>query len=85
MRKIFHSWKVSIVLLLQEYELLDIVNNRTRDPMIVPTNPTTKESFKKKNIMENISMLDAIKDHIIPHVTGKYNTYHMCDALTNLY
>jgi hypothetical protein len=40
----------------------------------------TKKSIKAKRII-----LDAIKDHLIPHVIGKTNAYDMLESLTKLY
>jgi hypothetical protein len=40
----------------------------------------TKNNIKAKRII-----LDAIKDHVIPHVTGKANAYEMWESLTKLY
>jgi hypothetical protein len=37
-------------------------------------------SIKAKRII-----LDAIKDHLIPRVTGKTNAYEMWESLTKLY
>jgi hypothetical protein len=31
------------------------------------------EKFKKKNVKAKRIILDAIKDHVIPHVAGKLN------------
>jgi hypothetical protein len=41
---------------------------------------TLKNKIKAKRII-----LDAIKEHVIPHVPGKSNDYEMWDSLTNLY
>ena len=51
----------------------------------VPTNATLLATYTKKNIKAKIIILDAIKDHVIPHVTGKSNAYEMWDSLTKLY
>ena len=38
---------------------------------------TLLAAYTKKNINAKIIILDAIKDHVIPHVTGKTNAYEM--------
>ena len=63
----------------------DIVENKQTSHVIVPTNATLLEAYTKKNIKAKRIILDAIKDHVIPHVTGKSNAYEMWDSLTKLY
>ena len=81
----FSPWKVRIVLVLQDSELWDIVNSTTTDPMTVPTNAIAKVVFEKKDIKAKIIILDVIKNHVIPHVSGKDYAHQMWTALTNLY
>jgi hypothetical protein len=81
----FGAWKERMVLLLQESELWEIVENSTTNPVNVPTNPTLLAIYTKKSIKAKRIILDAIKDHLIPHVTGKTNAYEMWDSLTKLY
>ena len=38
----------------------------------------------KKNVKTKRIILDAIKDHVIPHVTRKKNAYEMWESLTKL-
>jgi hypothetical protein len=81
----FSSWKERIVLLLQECELWDIVENSQTNLVTVPTNATLLAAYTKKNIKTKRIILDAIKDHVISHVTGKSNVYEMWESLTKLY
>jgi hypothetical protein len=81
----FNPWKERIVLLLQECELWDIVNNTQTNLVTVPTDATLLAAYTKKNIKAKRIILDAIKDHVIPHVTGKSNAYEMWESLTKLY
>jgi hypothetical protein len=76
----FSSWKERIVLLLQECELWDIVENSQTNPVTVPTDATLLAAYTKKNIKAKRIILDAIKDHVIPHVTGKSNAYEMWES-----
>jgi hypothetical protein len=81
----FSRWKERIVLLLQECELWDIVNSTQQNPVTVPTDAIILAEYTKKNIKAKIIILDAIKDHVIPHVTSKSNAYEMWESLTKLY
>jgi hypothetical protein len=51
----------------------------------VPTDATLLDAYTKKNIKAKRIILDSIKDHVIPHVTGKSNSYEMWESLTKLY
>jgi hypothetical protein len=81
----FVAWKERMVFLLQESELRDIVENSTTNPVNAPTDPTLLAAYTKKSIKAKRIILYAIKDHLIPHVTGKTNAYEMWESLTKLY
>ena len=53
--------------------------------MTVPIDATTKAVFDKKDIKAKRILLDAIKYHMIPHVSGKDYAHQMWTTLTNLY
>ena len=84
----FVPWKARIVLVLEENELWDeVVYNTTIVLIVVP--PTTDvvalSAFNKKDIKARIIILDAIKDHVIPHISSKTRAFQMWDALTSLF
>jgi hypothetical protein len=81
----FNSWKERIVLRLQECELWNIVQNSQTNPVTVPMDATLLTTYTKKKIKAKRIILDAIKDHGIPHVTKKSNAYEMWEFLTKLY
>ena len=81
----FSPWKARIVLILQENELWNIVDSTTTNPMTVPTDAAAKIVFDKKDIKAKRILLDAIKDHVIPHISGKSHAHLMWTALNNLY
>jgi chromatin segregation and condensation protein Rec8/ScpA/Scc1 (kleisin family) len=81
----FGAWKERMILILQESELWDIVENSTTNPVTIPTDATLLAAYTKKSIKAKRIILDAIKDHLIPHVTGKTNAYEMWESLTKLY
>jgi hypothetical protein len=81
----FGAWKERMILLLQENELWDIVENTTTHPVVVPTDVTLLAAYTKKSIKAKRFILDAIKNHLIPHLTGKTHAYEMWESLTKLY
>jgi hypothetical protein len=81
----FGAWKERMILLLQENELWDIVENTTTHPVVVPTDATLLAAYTKKSIKAKRFILDAIKDHLIPHLTEKTHAYEMWESLTKLY
>jgi hypothetical protein len=68
-------------LILEEGELWDIVEN----PVLPPTNAVLLAEFRKRNIKAKRTILDAVKDHIIPHVSGKDFAFQMWQSLCSLY
>lgn len=74
-------WRARIVLLLEEYELWEIVETT----VVVPIDPLSLVEFKKKNIKTKRIILDLVKDHIIPHVAGRDFAFQMWEFLSNLY
>ena len=48
-----------------------MVNGTTANLVIVSTVVADKAVFDKKDFKAKRIILDAIKDHVIPHVTGK--------------
>jgi hypothetical protein len=74
-------WKARIVLILEERELWDIVENH-----VVPrTDAVLLVEFRKKNIKAKRTILDAVKDNIIPHVSSKDFAFQMWQSLCSLY
>jgi hypothetical protein len=63
--------------LKEKAELREIVNNTQKNPVTVPTDATLLTAFQKKNVKAKRTILDVIKDHVIPHVAGKTNAFTM--------
>jgi hypothetical protein len=61
------------------------VENTTTHPVVVPIDATLLAAYTKKSIKAKRFILDAIKDHLIPHLTGKTHAYEMSESLTKLY
>jgi len=81
----FSLWKERIALLLEEHELWDIVHHIATAHVVIPTYPTQLVAYNKKNGKAKRLILDAFKDHLIPHILGKKNAYEMWASLTKLY
>lgn len=66
----FCPWKARIVLLLQENELWDVVENTPTVKVVIPIaiDLVALAAFNKKDIKARRTILDAVKDHIIPHI-----------------
>lgn len=63
----------------------DIVHSTQQNSVIIPTNATLLAAYNKKNIKAKRIILNAIKDHVIPHVIGKDHVHKMYESLTKLY
>jgi hypothetical protein len=71
---------VRVTLLLEENNLWDIVNN------VVPSLTNPKElAAHKKGMRSKWMTIDAIKDHLIPHISKKKTIKEMFDAWISLY
>ena len=84
----FVPWKARLVLILEVNELWDeVVNNNTRNPIVVPasTDAQTLSTFNKKDIKARRIILDAVKEHVIPHISSKTRAFQIRDALTSLF
>ena len=81
----FSPWNARISLIIEENELWDIVHGTTTNPVLVPADATDKAAFMKKDVKARRVILDAVKDHVIPHISAKDHAFEMWTALTNLY
>ena len=84
----FVPWKARILLILEENELWpDIVRNTTANPVAIPASADAAalSAFNKKDCKARRIILDAVKDHIIPHISGKTRAHLMWSALISLY
>ena len=52
-------------------------------PVQQPTAATQLVEFNKKNVKARRIILDAIKDHLFPHATGKKFAYEMWESLVS--
>ena len=65
----------------------EVVRNTTTNPITIPpsTDAVLLAAFNKKDIKAMRIILDAIKDHVIPHISGKDHAHEMWSALTGLF
>jgi hypothetical protein len=76
-------WKVRMVFVLEDLELWDIVEAPV---LVLPvTVPILFAKFRKRNNKAKRTICDAVRDHIIPHLTGKNYVYEMWASLCKLY
>jgi hypothetical protein len=76
-------WKARMVFVLEDLELWDIVEETV--PPILFTNPVLVAEFRRRNNKEKRIICDAMRDHIIPHLTRKTCAYKMLESLFKLY
>jgi hypothetical protein len=76
-------WKARIVFVLKDLKLWDIFEVPVL--VITITAPVLLVEFWKRNNKENMTICDAVRDHIIPHLTGKTYAYEMWESLCKLY
>jgi hypothetical protein len=65
-------WKTKIIFVLEDLELWDIVQALVVIPPALAPSPLLDADFKKKNTKAKRTICDAVRDHIIPHLTEKY-------------
>ena len=61
------------------------MNSTTTNPVTVPADAVARAAFNKRDIKAKRILLDAIKNHVIPHISSKDHAHQMWTALTNLY
>ena len=74
--------------MLKENELWErVVRNTTTNPVTIPasTDTTLLAAFDEKDIKAMRIILDAVKDHVIPHISAKDHAHEMWSALTKLF
>ena len=76
----FVPWNARILLILEENELWDEVVHSTQDnPIQFPTSTDAQALAHplKKDIKARQIILDAVKDHVIPHISSKDRAFKM--------
>jgi hypothetical protein len=68
-----------VLFVLEDLELWDIVE--TTVPPIPVTALVLVAEFRRRNNKAKMTICDAVRDHIIPHFTGKTCAYKMWASL----
>jgi hypothetical protein len=73
--------KTKMIFVLEDLELWDIV----QAPMVIPPSPAPSplldSYFNKKSTKVKRTICDAVRDHIIPHLTRKYYAFKIWESL----
>jgi hypothetical protein len=77
----YSPWKERIALVLMENGIWEFADQK----LTPPTDATQLADHNKKDVKARRIILDAVKDHVIPHLSGKKTTRDMWEALTKLY
>jgi hypothetical protein len=78
-------WKTRITFALEDLKLWDIVQAPVVIPPAPAPSPLLDANFKKKNIKAKRTTCDAVRYHIIPHLTSKDYAYEIWASLCKLY
>jgi len=70
-----------MALVLEEQGLWEIAEGK----VTTPTDPVQLTTHNKKDAKARRIIVDGVKDHIIPHLSGKKTTKDMWEALIKLY
>jgi hypothetical protein len=77
------SWKARMIFVFEDLELWDIAEAAV--PPIPVTALVLVAEFRKRNNKVKRTICDAVRDHIIPHLTRKAHAYEMWSSLCKLY
>jgi hypothetical protein len=77
----FIPWKARVTLVLMKNGLWDFANSK----ITPPTYPTDFAIHEQKDVKARRIILDAVKDHLIPHLSEKRSARDMFEALTNIF
>jgi hypothetical protein len=76
----FLSWKERVTLLLKEHDLWEIM-----EKVVPKLTDATQLAPHEKDIKSQRVIMDAVKDHLIPHVAEKQSAREMFKALVDLF
>jgi hypothetical protein len=77
----FCPWRERIGLVLEENGLWEYVEGS----IAAPVDPVQQVAHNKKDVKARRIIVDGVKDHIIPHLSGKKTAKDMWEALVKLY
>jgi hypothetical protein len=77
----YSSWKERIKLVFLVNDLWEFSNTSITKPI----DAIELAKYKKSDAKARLTILDGVKDHLIPHLTGNTTTWHMWEALEMLF
>jgi len=77
----YPTWKERMTMILKFNDVLDHVSDKAPPPM----GAVELVLWKKGEAKTKSSILDEIKDHVVPHLSGKAEAKDMWKALSDLY
>ena len=77
----FPTWKERITRILDVSDVEEHIDSMK----VAPTDPTDSIAWKKIDSRAMLIIMDGVKDHIIPHLSGKKTALEMWKALESLY
>jgi hypothetical protein len=77
----YSPWKERIMLVLMENDIWEFSNSIVAPP----TDPKDLAAHKLKDVKAKRIILDGVKDHLIPHLSGKTTARDMWEALKSLF
>ena len=73
----FPTWKERITRILDVSDAEEHIDSTK----VAPTNPADLEAWKKIDSRAMLIIMDGVKDHIVPHLSGKKTTTEMWTTL----
>ena len=77
----FSSWKSSVLLILEENDLLKFVNENVPEP----EEEAEKAQWRKNDVRSRRILVHSIKDHLVPQISQKKTPKKMFRALRKLF
>jgi hypothetical protein len=77
----YSPWKERIMLVLIENDIWELSNSIVAPPV----DPKDLAAHKLKDVKARRIILDGVKDHFIPHLSGKTTARDMWEALKSLF
>ena len=77
----FPTWKERITRILDVSDAEEHIDSTK----VAPTDPTDLIAWKKIDSTAMLIIMDGVKDHTFPHISGKKTTLEMWKALESLY
>ena len=77
----FAVWEAKILVVMEAYSLRE----HAEKFMATPTDAELMEKHEKAATHAKRFIMDAVKDHVVPHIAKKTTTHDMWVALTTLY